>query len=147
MGVNYLTKEIEYATCTVCGAKSVAVDFYDEYDSVTQCPKCHAYNCVEDTTTEPAKQWTVALYETGRAYGGPEEGGWWYDYGTLTEQEKMRTFTSFDEAVAYQEKLWEEVDAHSLLPENRYADYRLTVWGYTDTEAYTHYPKTRPYYC
>ena len=25
----------------------------------------------------------VALYEIDRAYGGPEEGGWWYDTGEL----------------------------------------------------------------
>lgn len=25
----------------------------------------------------------VALYEIDRAYGGPEEGGWWYDTGSL----------------------------------------------------------------
>jgi len=25
----------------------------------------------------------VALYEIDRAYGGPEEGGWWFDTGTL----------------------------------------------------------------
>lgn len=26
----------------------------------------------------------VAFYEVDRAYGGPEEGGWWYDTGTLS---------------------------------------------------------------
>ena len=25
----------------------------------------------------------VALYEVDRAFGGPEEGGWWYDTGEL----------------------------------------------------------------
>jgi len=25
--------------------------------------------------------WTVAIYLVDRAYGGPEEGGWWYDCG------------------------------------------------------------------
>lgn len=25
--------------------------------------------------------WCVSMFEIGRAYGGPEEGGWWYDYG------------------------------------------------------------------
>lgn len=27
--------------------------------------------------------WIVAWYEIDRAYGGPEEGGWWYDCGYL----------------------------------------------------------------
>ena len=26
-----------------------------------------------------ADSWTVAVYERGRHYGGPEEGGWYYD--------------------------------------------------------------------
>ena len=28
-------------------------------------------------------RYIVALYEIDRAYGGPEEGGWWYDCGEL----------------------------------------------------------------
>lgn len=26
----------------------------------------------------------VAFYELDRAYGGPEEGGWWFDTGSLS---------------------------------------------------------------
>ena len=29
--------------------------------------------------------WYVNIYETNRAYGGPEEGGWYYDTGDLLE--------------------------------------------------------------
>ena len=34
---------------------------------------------------EPAKPafWTVAVYFTQRRYGGPEEGGWWFDEDVL----------------------------------------------------------------
>lgn len=31
------------------------------------------------------KQYVVAVYETDRAYGGPEEGGWWYTVGELVD--------------------------------------------------------------
>ncbi|GMN04454.1 hypothetical protein [Erythrobacter sp. MTPC3] len=27
--------------------------------------------------------YTVGFYEIDRAFGGPEEGGWWFDTGTL----------------------------------------------------------------
>lgn len=27
--------------------------------------------------------WVIAVYDTERVYGGPEEGGWWYTQGTL----------------------------------------------------------------
>src|SRR5262245_19657920 len=28
-----------------------------------------------------ADDWHINVYERDRAYGGPEEGGWWYDTG------------------------------------------------------------------
>lgn len=35
-----------------------------------------------DPSPEPvAPFWTVAIYLVDRAYGGPEEGGWWYTTG------------------------------------------------------------------
>lgn len=27
--------------------------------------------------------WVIAFYELDRRYGGPEEGGWWYNTGQL----------------------------------------------------------------
>jgi hypothetical protein len=40
----------------------------------------------DENTPAPPKQeqpgfWTVAIYLQDREYGGPEEGGWWYDSG------------------------------------------------------------------
>ena len=32
-----------------------------------------------------SKKYYLNVYEVGRAYGGPEEGGWWYDHGTFLE--------------------------------------------------------------
>jgi len=29
----------------------------------------------------------VAIYDCNREYGGPEEGGWWYDTGSLVSRE------------------------------------------------------------
>lgn len=31
----------------------------------------------------------VAIYEVERCYGGPEEGGWWYDRGTVLDCWKL----------------------------------------------------------
>ncbi len=31
----------------------------------------------------------VNVYLTDRAYGGPEEGGWWYDYGEAYSSEQF----------------------------------------------------------
>lgn len=41
----------------------------------------------------------VAFYEIDRNYGGPEEGGWWYDSGSLVRV--SRVFKSEDAALAY----------------------------------------------
>jgi hypothetical protein len=38
----------------------------------------------------------LAFYDTDRAYGGPEEGGWWYDTGTFVRVVGLY----FDEAAA-----------------------------------------------
>lgn len=40
----------------------------------------------------------LALYEVDRAYGGPEEGGWWYDAGEL--QRVLRVFPTEQAAYA-----------------------------------------------
>lgn len=44
---------------------------HDEY-----CEKCHEYTCKCNTGV-----FSVAVFLCNRAYGGPEEGGWWYDCG------------------------------------------------------------------
>ena len=44
--------------------------------------------------------WYVNAYETYDAYGGPEEGGWWYTVGTPTGE----SFGPFDDI----ETAWEQ---------------------------------------
>lgn len=41
----------------------------------------------------PAKKWSfyAAVYEIDRSYGGPEEGGWWFDTGVLVHSERAKT--------------------------------------------------------
>jgi hypothetical protein len=37
--------------------------------------------------------WHVSVYEIDRGYGGPEEGGWWYDCGTCVVTIPVFDFT------------------------------------------------------
>lgn len=37
------------------------------------------------------EQWYFNIYEIGRAYGGPEEGGWYYDYGKPIESVPLKS--------------------------------------------------------
>lgn len=36
-------------------------------------------------------QWYFNIYEIGQAYGGPEEGGWYYEYGIPVESVPLKT--------------------------------------------------------
>ena len=45
----------------------------------------------------------VAVYDVVQQYGGPEEGGWWYDAGSFVRQ--VRQFHNEDKAVGYCRRL------------------------------------------
>ena len=50
--------------------------------------KLLAYLRGEEVEPTPSKHvYYVNVYQIQRAYGGPEEGGWWYDEGTPIETE------------------------------------------------------------
>ena len=51
--------------------------------------------------------YTVAIFMVNLACGGPEEGGWWYNYGTPADEfaQYTRGFESEEEAFAYQHVL------------------------------------------
>lgn len=93
------------------------------------------------------KQYTVAYYEIDRAYGGPEEGGWWYDCGVF--QRLSRTFTNEEAAYKWARR------ANSLLNvlqrDKRSVDSVLYSGGRYAAEVYEglpphHYPESKPYY-
>ena len=99
---------------------------------------------VEATDERPATWWTVAVYTRYQAYGGPEEGGWYYSTGALTEHGKVRFFDDYAAARAYLEELWLWVEAQNK--ERKGWDEKLTVRSTTEQMPDTHYPKKRPYY-
>ena len=54
--------------------------------------------------------WVVCMFLVDRAYGGAEEGGWWYTYGDPVLTSHMRVFTDHAEAMAYVQSLDAELD-------------------------------------
>jgi len=92
-------------------------------------------------------RYVLAFYEIDRAYGGPEEGGWWYDTGTLVRP--WRIVASEDRAYELARR------ANSLLDRLQrrkrsvgsvaYAGGRHVCSVYENT-APAHYPEHRPYY-
>jgi hypothetical protein len=67
--------------------------------------------------------YTVTLAHIDRHYGGPEEGGWWYDHASpLVEGEDadhVRVFHAEDDAVAYARSLSSVADARNEAEGNR----------------------------
>jgi hypothetical protein len=59
--------------------------------------------------------WAVAVYDVRREYGGPEEGGWWYDSEELLGVE----FWFHDEEAAYEMSRTLNWDYHEAREEKR----------------------------
>lgn len=93
------------------------------------------------------------VYERNRAYGGPEEGEWWYDTGTYQPRMSV-TFDAdvvtwaeaHDHADRMQERLDEEADTNQVPPVG-YSNYRggryLVI---VDSQPGADFPAERPVY-
>lgn len=115
--------------------------------------------------------WTVAIYLCDRAYGGPEEGGWWYDCGErvdhvlegINPNSLLTVFTGEgtvykdtdeqsageQEAHAYAALLQAQLDA--TVNKGRRPISSVLSEGQYFARAYpghppTHFPATRPHY-
>ena len=86
----------------------------------------------------------VNVYLTNRAYGGSEEGGWWFDYGTAirsTQVGEDRLDDVLKEEVEWcmTENAERRSDVGSVLCEGRYV-------AYVEDEPAANYPTERPHY-
>ena len=142
--------------CTKCGfVKKQGTNHYGNTWSVGHyncCPECPPYakypefggqtlwKCIE----EEALEWWVNTYLTDRAYGGPEEGGWYYDCGEV--KAGFQCETEEDAQIVKEEMIevcikWNEdrPDISSVLSEGRY----FVCIENTPPE---NYPQERPHY-
>jgi len=94
--------------------------------------------------------YTVAVYLVDRAYGGPEEGGWYYDCGVPSEEHAnfTRGFKRENDAYKYACKLnrmhgakWNEGrrSISSVLSEGQY-------FAEIHEGQPAHYPASKPHY-
>lgn len=105
----------------------------------------------EETHSVPryAGRFMVAVYEMGRRYGGPEEGGWWYDSGNLfrlvsVEKNVLDAFKKVNRAnhlfYLVRRKTF-RTDRHSMAYQG--GDYEFRVYAGVPP---VHFPKVRPHY-
>ena len=125
-------------------AKRMGFDSYDDlpeqYTPMTWTAPELGHN--EFVTPEGNQQWFVGVYSVGQGYGGPEEGGWWFECGELVQQTAVN---SFEEAQELRNRL-----AAGEFPDTgkRYSvlagdDYRINI---DIRPMVTSFPDTRPHY-
>ena len=100
------------------------------------------------------QSYRVGVYKTFRNFGGHEEGGWWYDSGTLEYQSKKK-FGNQVEANEYANALRSKINSQWNDPRGVSADigsvlgeYRWEVkYGGGEYPLKDYFPHTKPYYC
>jgi len=111
----------------------------------------------EPVEAPPLPFWTLAIYLVDKAYGGPEEGGWWYEHGTRQDHPLEGVAPMFvlkvwsneeaaDAACSYLQKLLNETvnvgrpEIDSVLSTGRY--YAEVHNGHPPA----YWPEKRPHY-
>ena len=84
----------------------------------------------------------VNVYEVDRNYGGPEEGGWWFDSGTVVNTFQMVSRNQANALAELLRNVFSDAGNRYSMAQ-READYRVVVEG----EAGADWPTERPYYC
>jgi len=94
--------------------------------------------------------WIVAAYDCAQAYGGPEEGGWWYDSGSLVRV--LRVFHNEDKACEYARRMNRSLKDRFIGPNVGKHDYTSVLSeGMIFAEVYENqapagYPEVHPHY-
>src|SRR3546814_12349377 len=92
-------------------------------------------------------RYIIALYEIDRAYGGAEEGGWWYDTGELARLLALaRTEARAIQLADRANRLLERLQRHRRRVDSVLYDggrYTAIVFEWTEPPAF---PAVRPHF-
>lgn len=95
-------------------------------------------------------RYLVCVYECEQRFGGPEEGGWWYDSGCLVRV--MKVFRSADIAYDFCRRLNSKLNSRVFGPNQGKREYTSVL---SDGEYQAHvledsapkyFPESRPHY-
>ncbi len=93
------------------------------------------------------RKFIVAFYAVDRAFGGPEEGGWWYDTGELVRlHDLLRSEDAAIRAAARANRLLDLVQrGHARVDSVLYTGgrYRACVF---EAHPPLHFPEEQPHY-
>lgn len=96
----------------------------------------------------------IHKHSVAQQYGGPEEGGWWFDTGVPDEDWNPLLFQFLDEDDAYaacralNESEHKRAEAEEEYGYSSVLSHRSTHYSYSveDTPIMSVYPTTRPHY-
>jgi len=74
------------------------------------------------TTAKEPETWYVCLIESSQAYGGPEEGGWWFDVSTLAKYQEFASETEAKKAANQIYSLADELTREARHTHSRYCE-------------------------
>lgn len=136
---------IKHLFCSSCDVGIHISDCgYDDYEGQLLCPHCGNAS-IEVDQERPATWFSVAIYEVSRAYGGPEEGGWYYDAGSRIN-ETVRTFRNTPEGHEEAQKYVKSLLALDFV-KNRYNEIRYDWRVFSEELPASGFPTRRPVYC
>ena len=90
-------------------------------DGTCCCDPVEAVAKIGELTVKVRTTYVVAVYECEQAYGGPQEGGWWFDVGTLARV--VKTFASETRAYGYMTRLNRRLKSRAIGPNQGRRDY------------------------
>jgi hypothetical protein len=137
------------------------VFFYGEFDGYgpMYCVRCgaalehsqvvlrhnatHEVVCAKCSRELSLERWFISVYLVNRAFGGPHEGGWWYDCGEIVDYR----MTTRESSVSHlKRKLAEMYPNDGRLPAssvNSEGEYRVRVTRHRPVEFF---PEAKPHY-
>lgn len=131
----YLDANVAIYRCGHCDRVGEADEWVDDPYIGLCCQQCG--NEVRFHQNRPATWWSIGVYEVGRQYGGPEEGGWWYDAGDLVDKFHVRGFEDLAKARSYMRTL-----------QDHYREQKdIRIVGFTEELPRPGFPNRRPVYC
>ena len=108
---------------------------YDAYEAATNAA-FHA-----DWLSQFTNGFHVNTYEIDRAYGGPEEGGWWFDTGEVVKSTRCESEAQAERLVAIRKSEYRNTgDVGSVA--YRGGEYRTVI----EPDPGADYPTERPHF-